>query len=181
MSNNPFGQGLPEWLSKTATCVERATVNKLRYMANHYSDWYSSTLSALAHSFWQCFHSTVLLNTVAYTYCAHTHTHMHTQTCIHTHTHTHICMHALTHTHMQIYSHIWYTPAHTHTHTHTEWYTHACTHTHIQVCIYTHTYAYTLTHAYTHSKTHTGTGMPAHTSMPLCALKWTNIELINLR
>ena len=132
MSNNPLGQGLPEWLIKTATCVERATVNKLRYMANHYSDWYSSTLSVLAHSFWQCFHSTVL----------HTHTHKHA----YTHTHTYIYMHACTHTHMQTFTHMIHTCTHTHTHEHTS-----------DTCMHTHTYKYAYIHTYSHICIHTNT------------------------
>ena len=160
---------LNDWVKQKR--VERATVNKLRYMSNHYSDWYTSILSVLAHSFWQCFHCTVLLNTVAHSLCTHTHACMHTQTCIYTHILTYMNTHTFTHD----------TYLHMHTHTHRVIHTCMHTHSHTSMHIHTHTYAYTLTHAYTHSKLHTGTGMPAHTSMPLCALKWTQIELINLK
>ena len=113
-------------------------------MSNHYSDWYTSILSVLAHSFWQCFHCTVLLNTVAHSLCTHTHACMHTQTCIYTHILTYMNTHTFTH------------DTYLHMHTHTHRVIHTCMHTHSHICIHTNTCIYTLkiTHRHRHACTH---------------------------
>ena len=58
--------------------------------------------------------------------CAHTHTHICTDTHAHTYTHIHIC-----------------TDTHTHAYTHTNAYTHAYTHTRTHTHTHAHTYAQT--------------------------------------
>ena len=98
----------------------------------------STYMLALTHVGFLCHHACIA-RTPIYA-CTHTHTLVHTDTCVWacTHTHIHARTHACVHTRTHLWTHILlctHTLACRHAHTHT----HACMHTHTHTHMHTHT------------------------------------------